>query len=108
MRMFGKHLTYANVMSTIGVFLALGGVAYAGLTLPRNSVGSKHIKANAVKSPKVADGSLLAGDFAPGQLPAGEAGPVGPTGPRGLTGASGPQGPEGPEGDPGPPGDNGP
>lgn len=41
-------LTYANVMATIAVFLALGGGAYA-ITLKRNSVGSKQIKPDAVK-----------------------------------------------------------
>jgi hypothetical protein len=41
------RLTYANVMATIAVFLALGGGAFA-ITLKRNSVGSKHIKPDAV------------------------------------------------------------
>src|SRR4051794_13795005 len=30
-------LTYANVMATVAVFLALGGGAYAALKLPKNS-----------------------------------------------------------------------
>ena len=34
-----KGLTYANVMATIAMFLALGGGAYAALKLPKNSVG---------------------------------------------------------------------
>jgi hypothetical protein len=95
-------LTYANVMATVAVFLALGGGAYAALKLPKNSVGSKQIKANAVNSSKVANGSLLAGDFKAGQLPAGAAGlkgdkgdPCSPSdpnckGPKGDTGAQGP------------------
>ena len=92
------HLTYANVMATIAVFIAMGGGAYA-LTLPKNSVGADQIKRNAVgsselkrgavKSVDVANGSLLSDDFAAGQLPAGPRGPQGPQGPRGLQGPKG-------------------
>src|SRR3954462_14693065 len=70
-------LTYANVMATIAVFVALGGGAYAALRVPKNSVGSKQLKANAVNSSKVKNGSLLEGDFKAGQLPAGPQGPNG-------------------------------
>ena len=44
-------LTYANVMATIAVFLALGGGAYAALNLPKNSVSSKTIRNGQVRSP---------------------------------------------------------
>jgi hypothetical protein len=33
-------LSYANVMATIAVFVALGGGAYAAFTLPANSVAA--------------------------------------------------------------------
>ena len=85
-----RHLTYANVVSTLCLFILLGGSAFAAVRLSRNSVRSAHIKnaqvknpdlgANAVNSPKVGDGSLLAQDFAPGQLPQGEKGEKGDTG----------------------------
>jgi hypothetical protein len=75
-------------MATVAVFLALDGGAYA-LSLPRNSVTSRHIAKgqvkgsdigkNAVKSPKVADFSLLAKDFRRGQLPEGPQGAPGAT-----------------------------
>jgi hypothetical protein len=84
-----RHLTYANVMATLGVFLALGGVSYAALKLPKNSVGSKQIKKNAVTGTKVKNGSLKPGDFAAGSLPAG------PQGPQGLPGAKGDKGDKG-------------
>ena len=45
----GRALSYSNVMATVAVFIALGGGAYA-VSLKRNSVGSKQIKANAVKA----------------------------------------------------------
>lgn len=92
------HLTYANVMATIAVFIAMGGGAYA-LTIPKNSVGAKQLKGNsvrsseiregAVRSSEVRDASLLAEDFKAGQLPAGPQGPRGPQGRRGLAGLAG-------------------
>jgi hypothetical protein len=39
--------TYANVMATAAVFIALGGGAYAATRLPANSVGSRQLKENA-------------------------------------------------------------
>ncbi len=53
-----SRLSYANVMSTVAVFLALGGAAYAVVSLPKNSVGANQIKPNAVSSSKVKDRSL--------------------------------------------------
>lgn len=93
-----SRLTYANVMATIAVFLALGGGAYAASQLPRNSVSAKQIKKNAVSSAKVKDGSLLAKDFRAGQLPAGQTGPAGPAGPAGHDGSPGTPGQPGKDG----------
>lgn len=47
------RLSYANVVSTICLFLLLGGGAYAALKLPKNSVGTKQIKKEAVTAAKV-------------------------------------------------------
>jgi Collagen triple helix repeat (20 copies) len=112
-----SSFTYANVMATLAVFVALGGGAYAATTLPKNSVKSKQIAngqvkpadiaANAVNSAKVADFSLLAQDFKAGQLPAGPAGPQGARGPQGAQGPPGPQGPPGEPGADGQPGEDG-
>jgi len=106
MQRIRRSLTYANVMATVAVFFALGGSSYAAVTLSKNSVKSKHIAKgqvkrsdigkNAVTSVKVKDFSLLANDFAAGQLPAGTQGPAGPQGPKGD------KGDKGDEGDPGP------
>lgn len=84
------RLTYANVVATIALFCALGGGAYAATQLPKNSVGTKQLKKDAVNSNKVKDGSLLGKDFKAGQLPAGKDGAPGPAGPRGETGPRGP------------------
>jgi hypothetical protein len=98
LRKLRKQLSYANVMSSIAVFVVLGGGAYAATTLPKNSVGSRQLKANAVSSGKVKDGSLLSKDFKPGQLVAGAPGPTGSTGPAGPTGPKGETGPKGDKG----------
>jgi hypothetical protein len=108
-----SHLSYANVVSTICLFVVLSGTAYAATILPNNSVGSAQLKANAVTSVKVKDGALLRKDFKAGQLLAGPRGstgapgPRGPAGPPGSTGATGAPGAQGPAGPPGPKGDTG-
>ncbi len=86
MKKVRARLTYPHVVSTLALFLALGGTAWA---LGANSVGSRQIKPNAVKtsdlagsavkdgdiasnavsSPKIADATLLRADFAAGQVP---------------------------------------
>jgi hypothetical protein len=90
-----RHLSYANVVSSLCLFLVIGGSAYAASALPRNSVGADQIKAGAVRSSEVKDRALRAKDFAVGQLPKGDRGdpgPAGPQGPRGDTGAPGSDG----------------
>lgn len=86
MKRLHSHITYANVVSTLCLFVLLGGGAYAAarITLPKNSVGPSQIKTGAVRSRQVKNGSLLAKDFKHGQLPAG------PQGPQGLQGPVGP------------------
>ncbi len=65
----------------IALFVALSGASYAAIKLPINAVGTAQIKKDAVTSTKVKDGSLLAGDFKAGQLPAGAKGDTGQRGP---------------------------
>jgi hypothetical protein len=49
-----EKLTYANVVSTLCLFLLLGGgAAYARSHLAKNSVGSRQIKKNAVTKVKI-------------------------------------------------------
>ena len=47
------RLSYANVMATVAVFIALGGTSYAISKLPKNSVGTKQLKKNAVATSKI-------------------------------------------------------
>ena len=58
-----RHLSYANVMATVAVFIALGGGAYAATALPKNSVGATQLRNDAVSSAKVKNGSLQRSDF---------------------------------------------
>jgi hypothetical protein len=59
MKSVRKRLTYANVMSSIAVFLVLGGAtAFAASTLGKNTVGSKQLKKNAVTAAKIKNGSV--------------------------------------------------
>ena len=50
-----SRLTYANVIATVALFLALGGGAFAAFKLPKKSVGTKNLKAKAVTEPKLGD-----------------------------------------------------
>jgi hypothetical protein len=77
-------LSYANVMATIAVFVALGGGAYAAITLPANSVGSRQLKNGAVTPRKVARATI--------KLFEGQKGAPGPKGDQGAQGVQGPQG----------------
>ena len=92
------RLTYANVMATVAVFIALGGAGYAAIKLPKNSVGAKQLRRRAVTPAKLSPASIsaLAGARGP-------AGPQGPAGAQGLTGPQGPAGVQGIKGDPGTP-----
>jgi hypothetical protein len=102
-RMIKLKLTYANVVATLALVLAMTGGAYAAGVLPVNSVETKHLRKGAVTTAKVKDGTLTARDFAPGALPRADAAP----GRDGAAGPAGPQGPQGPQGERGPKGDTG-
>jgi hypothetical protein len=94
------RLTYANVVATLALFVALGGSSYAALSVTgknvkNSSLTGKDVKNNSLTgadvksltSGDVANGRLLAEDFAPGQLPRGEQGLKGD---KGSTGDRGP------------------
>jgi Collagen triple helix repeat (20 copies) len=104
------RLTYANLLATLALFVALGGSSYAAVKLAPGSIGNKELRNGAVTSDKVKKGSLQARDFKAGQLPRGATGPQGPAGPQGPQGATGGQGlagAQGAKGDAGPAGPQG-
>jgi hypothetical protein len=53
-----KRLSFANVVSMIALFVALGGTSYAATSLARNSVGKGQIRANAVGKSEAAPNSI--------------------------------------------------
>src|SRR4051794_7093329 len=104
-----RRPTPATVIALIALFVALGGTGYAALKLPKNSVGTKQLKANAVTGAKVKNGTLSSDDFG-GTLPTGAQGPKGDTGAagtNGTNGTNGAKGDKGDKGDDGTPGTNG-
>ena len=90
--MHRPRATFANAVSCLALFIALGGASYAAVALPKNSVGTKQIVAGAIDNSKIKKGSLLASAFKSGQLRAGAQGPAGTQGAKGDTGAQGPPG----------------
>jgi hypothetical protein len=57
-----SRLTYSNIIATLALFIALGGVSYAAVKLPKNSVTNKTIKKNAVTSPKIKNKTITGAD----------------------------------------------
>ena len=87
-------LTYANVVSTLCLFIVLGGGAYAATTITgknvkNSSLTGTDIKNSSLTTTDVKNGSLLSADFKAGHIPAGAQGPKGDTGAAGATGADG-------------------
>lgn len=88
-----QRLTYANLVSSICLFILLGGAAYAATALPNNSVGTKQLKNKAVTLAKISNGAQNALRGHNGTN--GRNGAPGPQGGKGDTGAQGPQGAKG-------------
>ena len=68
-----KRATYSNVIATMALFIALGGVAVAA-GLPRNSVGPKQLKRGAVTAAKIRKGAVIAGKLSPNSVGPGNIG----------------------------------
>lgn len=66
-------LSYANVIATIALFVALGGAAVAA-GLPKNSVGANQLKRNAVTTAKLKRNAVTSGKIAPKAVTAGKLG----------------------------------
>ena len=71
------RLSYANVIATLALFLALGGTAYAAGTIGSgaiidNSIRSEDIRNGAVKSIDVSNGTIASGDILDGTVASGD------------------------------------
>jgi hypothetical protein len=102
MSRFRSRLTFANVVSMIALFVALGGSSYAAVTIT-----GKQIKDSTITTNDIKNGSLLKIDFKAGQLPRGATGATGATGLQGSAGHDGANGATGPAGTNGTNGTNG-
>jgi hypothetical protein len=63
-----RHLTYANVMSSIAVFLMLGGATAFAAT----KIGANEIKANSIKTGKIVKEAVTAGKIKNGAVTEGK------------------------------------
>ncbi len=96
-RLLSYRFKHGTLVAYLALFLALGGTSYGVAT---GSIDSREIRNNTIRGKDIRNGTvgsadvrnLVAGDFKPGQLPAG---------PKGDTGARGPVGPRGPAGEDG-------
>jgi hypothetical protein len=132
------RLSYANVVSTLCLFVVLGGGAYAHhrgsvgpQQLQRDAVKKRHVDRNAIATRELRPQSVRPGIVAPNAIrarhildgmvtvdklaegvavagPPGPQGEQGPPGPQGEQGPPGAQGEQGPEGEQGQPGPTGP
>ncbi len=59
-----KRVTYSNVLATMALFIALGGVAVAA-GLPKNSVGPNQLKRGAVTAAKIRKQAVTSAKLAP-------------------------------------------
>lgn len=73
LRRFVPRPTYANVIATIALFVALGGAAVAA-GLPKNSVGPRQLKRGAVTAAKIRKNAITPGKIAPGAVTPGKLG----------------------------------
>ena len=111
------RLSYANVMASVAVFIALGGTSYAAAKITgadvlygsltgndvknsslttkdieNSSLTGRDIQPSSLDTTDIADGTLLSEDFGAGELPAATRGPAGPRGDAGADGAPGDDG----------------
>jgi Collagen triple helix repeat (20 copies) len=102
---------HSTVVAYLALFAALGGSAYAAVTVTGKNIKDGTITGRDVKNRSLGTTKLSAtavGSLTGSRGPAGPEGPQGPQGPRGAQGPAGPIGETGPKGDSGPGGPAGP
>jgi hypothetical protein len=63
-RRIRSKVSFANVVALLALFVALGGGAYAAVSLPANSVGSVQLRDGGVRSPDIRNGTVAPQDLA--------------------------------------------
>lgn len=59
--MLKRHLSVANVLSCLALFVALGGAAYAAVKIPPNAIKARNIANQAVTNPKIKREAVTSG-----------------------------------------------
>ena len=95
---------HSTAVAYLALFAALGGSAYAAVTVTGKNIKDGTITGRDVKNRSIGTNKLSA--TAVSSL-TGQRGPAGPQGPKGDTGERGPSGPTGPRGETGPAGPQG-
>jgi len=98
MRALRPRLTYANVMATVAIFIALGGTSYAVSRLPRDSVGATQIRRSAVGPSELRTRAVSSRSIRDRTVALRDLSRRTRTALRGANGAAGPQGPAGASG----------
>ena len=66
--LMSRRPSAAIVISSAALFLSLGGVGYAAISIPDNSVGTAQLKNNAVTSGKIKNGAVTYKKINPGSV----------------------------------------
>jgi Collagen triple helix repeat (20 copies) len=103
-RLLGRHGT---AVAYLALFAALGGSAYAAVTVTGSNIKDGTVTGKDVKNRTLGTSKLSASAVSSLAGPQGPQGPTGAKGDQGPAGAKGDQGPAGPQGLLGPKGDKG-
>lgn len=72
MKQLKRHLSYANVMSTIAVFLLLGGATAIAAKKQTQKIGTAQLKASAVTTNKIKNGAVTEAKIAAAAVSSGK------------------------------------
>ncbi len=95
MRRLSDRLSYANVVASVALFVALSGTSYAAVSLSRGSVGSREIRDSGVRSGDIRARAIRSRHLAAESVTLGKLRRSTRQALRGGTGPAGPQGPPG-------------
>jgi hypothetical protein len=85
-----KRLSYANVMATVAVFIALGGSSYAAIKITGKNVKDGTLTGADVKNRSLTGRDVRDKSLSPADFKGSVQGDTGPQGPKGDTGEPGP------------------
>ncbi len=74
MQWIRSHLSFANAISMIALFVALGGTSIAAVSLSKNSVGSKQVKKNSLKAADIGRNAVGASEIRSNAVRGGDVG----------------------------------